>query len=121
VPSGVDVRVEARGSLATLLPGAAVLITGWSNSVYEAVVAGVPALTVHTLASEPPMPFAREGVSVEARSSEEAAKAAAELVSDPGRSVVLRRARSALEPHLGPLDGRATRRTADLVREMAVR
>jgi hypothetical protein len=114
-PAGPAIRIVSDAGLHDRLRGAALLMTGWSNSVYEAVLAGVPAITVHPDPGEPPMPFAREGISTQARSVEEAAVAATRLVRDPGRSEALARAQPSLADHLGPLDGRATARTADLV------
>ena len=112
---GLDVSVEAGARLHDLLPGAALLVTGWSNSVYEAVLAGVPAVTIHLLEGEPPMPFAAEGIAAEARTPGEAAGLARELTSVGAREAALARARSALTAHLGALDGGATERTAGLV------
>lgn len=108
----LDARVEREAELHDLLRGAALLVTGWSNSVYEAVLSGVPALTVHLLDGAPPMPFAQEGIAREARSAEEAAAQARNLVHDSVRASSLAVARRALEDHLGPLDGAAAARTA---------
>ena len=93
----------------------ALLVTGWSNSVYEAVLAGVPALTVHLLEGEAPMPFATEGIAAEARTPGDAAALARELTSAGPREAALARARTGLAAHLGALDGGATARTAGLV------
>lgn len=109
------IRIVTGAGLHDRLPGAALLVTGWSNSVYEAVLAGVPAVTVHPAAGEPPMPFAAEGIATEVHDRDEAAAAAPRLVAEPGRSAVLARARAALADHLGPLDGHAAARSADLV------
>jgi hypothetical protein len=106
--------VRGRG-LHQVLPGAALFVTGWSNSAYEAILCGVPVLTVHLLDGEPPMPFAAEGLAVEVTSAEEAALAALRLAAEPARTASLERARAGLADHLGPLDGRAAERTADLL------
>jgi len=113
----VVIDVEPTGSLHRLLPGAALMVTGWSNSVFESVLAGVPALTVHLLPGDPPVSFASEGIAAEAKTADEAARIAPSLASEPGRSSSVARARTALEAHLGPLDGRAAERTADLLVE----
>ncbi len=113
--SGVDVLVASRDALHDLLPGAALLVTGWSNSVYEAVLARVPAITVHLLEGPPPMPFAAEGIAREARDATTAAQHARALMVPEARRLALSTARAALAEHLGPLDGAATQRTAALV------
>ena len=118
-PASVDVRIEERGGLHALLPGAALLVTGWSNSVYESILAGVPAITVHLLDGEPPMPFAAEGIAAEARSPLDAARLARELIADGTREAAITVARRALTDHLGPLDGAAAQRTAHLVARFA--
>jgi hypothetical protein len=112
---GPAVRVVDGAGLHDRLPGAGLLVTGWSNSVYESVLAGVPAMTVHPGPGDPPMPFAREGLATEVRDATEAFTLAPRLVAEPGRSAAIERARPALVDHLGPLDGRATERSAELV------
>lgn len=115
IPMGTEVRVESGARLHDLLPGAALLVTAWSNSVYEAVLAGVPALTVHLLDGEPPMPFAAEGIAGEARNPSGAAQLAVAYTETVTRELALATARRALADHLGPLDGAATERTAHLI------
>jgi len=64
-PAGVAVRIARAGGLHAELPGATLLLTGWSNSVFEAALAGVPAITV----SPPgvaPVDFAAEGLALAA-------------------------------------------------------
>jgi hypothetical protein len=112
---GPAVRVAADAGLHDLLPGAALLVTGWSNSVYEAVLAGVPAMTVHPGPGDPPMPFATEGIATQVGGTDDARATAAGLILEPGRSRALERARAALGDHLGPLDGLATIRSAELI------
>lgn len=118
-PHGVEVRIEEEAELHDLLPGAAVLVTGWSNSVYEAVLAGVPAITLHLLDGLPPMPFAAEGIASEARDAASAARQARALVVPGTRRAALITARAALAEHLGPLDGAAAERSAALVARAA--
>lgn len=110
-----EVRVAPRDSLHDLLPGAALLLTGWSNSVYEAVLAGVPAVTCHLLDGPAPMPFAAEGLAREAGDEAAAADHAQELMRPERRRDALATARAALADHLGPLDGAAAARSAALV------
>ncbi|MEO5985682.1 MAG: hypothetical protein ABIW50_07920 [Candidatus Limnocylindria bacterium] len=114
-----EVRIASRDSLHDLLPGSALLVTGWSNSVYEAVLAGVPAITCHLLEGPPPMPFASEGLASEARDEAAAADHARDLMRPERRQDALATARSALADHLGPLDGAAATRSAALVARAA--
>jgi hypothetical protein len=117
-PRGVDARVEREAELQSLLPGAAMLVTGWSNSVYEATLSGVPSITVHVLGGAAPMPFAEEGIAVEARTPSQAADLGARLIDPMAREQLLTGATAALQQHLGPIDGRATERTAKVVSEL---
>ncbi len=105
----------ANQPLLEVLPGAGLMVTGWSNSVFEAALVGVPSVTVHLIQGSRPVSFAAEGLATEVRSSREAAQVATSLARDPGRGEAVRRARAALGEHLGPLDGQAGRRSAELV------
>jgi hypothetical protein len=114
--TGVGVRLATTG-LHHELPGAWLLVTGWSNSVFEAAIAGVPAMTVAP-PNVAPVDFASGGLSIDAADPAEAAGVALRLLDHDVHQAAVERARAALEPRLGSLDGRATRRAADLVREL---
>ena len=114
----VEVRIE-EAELHELLPGAFALVTGWSNSVFEAVIAGVPAITAHVTPGAPVASFAAEGIALQATSENEAAAIAERLSDAAERGQVLSAARERLEPHLGPLDGQAAYRTAALIKRLS--
>lgn len=119
VPPGVTVRTERREDLYDTLDGAWLLVTGWSNTAFEAVLSNVPVLCINATDGPPPTSFAAEGLALGADNPESAAAAASSLLREGAWSEALTRARRALSDHLGPLDGRATQRLADLVSELA--
>ena len=114
----VEVRIE-EAELHELLPGAFALVTGWSNSVFEAVIAGVPAITAHVTPGAPVASFAAEGIALQATSENEATAIAERLSDAAQRGQVVSAARERLEPHLGPLDGQAAYRTAALIKRLS--
>jgi hypothetical protein len=116
-PPGVEVSID-RGGLHAALADAWLMITGWSNSVFEAGLAGVPAILVDAEAAAP-VTYAEDGLGIGVRTDEEAAAAASRLLEPAFRQSTLERARAALEAHLGPLDGRASERAARLAIELA--
>ena len=116
--AGVAVRLGEAG-LHAELPGAWLMVTGWSNSVFEAAIAGVPALTV----SPPgvaPIDFAADGLAIAASDPASAAAAALRLLDPDAHRAAAEGARAALVSRLGPIDGGATRRAARLVQELIV-
>ena len=108
----VPINVEPTGRLHTLLPGAFALVTVTSQSVYEAVVTGVPAIAVHPVGIEVPVSYVADGVALGASSVHEARRIGESLTALDRRSEVTVRARVALADWLGPLDGRAAERAA---------
>jgi hypothetical protein len=117
-PAGVSVRVAGADALHAELPAASLLVTGWSNSVLEAAICGVPALTVSPRAVAP-VDFAADGLALSAESPGAAAAAALRLLDPAHREGVVDRARAAAVRRLGPLDGRASERAARIMLEMA--
>jgi hypothetical protein len=118
-PRGVTVRVERGEDLYDTLDGAWLLVTGWSNTAFEAVLSNVPVLCINATGGPAPTGFAEEGLALDAHDPASAAGAAAALLQDGAWTAALARARAALSDHLGVLDGRATQRLADLVSELA--
>ena len=117
-PEGVTARIGSTGNLHGELDGAWLLVTGWSNAVFEAALSNVPAITVNATGGRPPMTFAEEGLALGAVDADSAAVAARALRSDDAWLAAVRRAKPPLEEHLGPLDGRAAERVADLAESM---
>ncbi|MCI0347093.1 MAG: hypothetical protein L0221_16900, partial [Chloroflexi bacterium] len=119
VPHGVTVRSDRSGLHAALLE-AWLMVTGWSNSVFEAGIAGVPSILVDA-EDAAPVTYAADGLGIGAADDAAAAAAARSLLDAKVRGATLARARTALEAHLGPLDGRASERAARLALELARR
>ena len=99
------------------LPGAWAMVTGWSNSVLEAAIAGVPSIAVNP-GGLAPVDYAAEGLALGASDAETAAAAARLLLDPDERAAAIARARAALPERIGPLDGGATERAARLVLRM---
>lgn len=118
-PSAVGISM-ANDGLHAALAAAWLVVTGWSNSVMEAAIAGVPSITVNP-DGVAPVDFAVEGLATGAGDAHEAAAAAA-LLQDPARAqAAVDRARGSLAERLGPLDGRASERAARLIHRLALR
>ena len=112
LPAGVHVRLERPGTLHDVLPDTWILITGASQSVYEAVLIGVPAITVNATGGDDPVTFARDGIALGATSVEETVGLAHRLSDPEQRRRSVAAARAAIGDRLGPLDGRAAARAA---------
>ena len=115
---GAPRRVADAGALHDELIGARLLVTGWSNSVFEAAVAAVPAITVAP-AGVAPVDFAADGLAAHAVDPGMAARMAVALAEPGARDAAVERARRAAEARLGPLDGKASDRAARLLISLA--
>ncbi len=112
---GVRVVTGEPAGLYDALDGAWLLVTGWSNAVFEAVLSNVPALCINATGGPTPMPFVEEGIALGATDANTAATAVRSLLPPQAWLDAVARARAHLVEHLGPLDGRATDRLADLI------
>jgi hypothetical protein len=120
LPRGVEARVDTTADLHELLRGAFLLVTPYSQSVFEATIAGVPAMTVHGGPGPDPVTFAEEGIAIGVRDQAEAAARAAALHASPRAwTEQVSRARTALRGRIGDVDGHAAERTADLILRLA--
>jgi hypothetical protein len=117
--AGVMVHVERTKSLYEVLDGAWALVTGWSNSVFEGLLARVPTICVTVTEMEPPTTFVEDGLALGATSTAEASEALISFLEPEHRTRFVRQAREALVEHVGPLDGRAATRSAALITELA--
>jgi hypothetical protein len=117
-PAGVRQRLAKAGTLHAELPGAFVLVSGPSNTVFEASLAGVPSILVDPRDTDPGT-FAADGLAIGVADGAAAGSAARSLRDSGFRAAVLQRAREASVPYLGPPDGRAAERTAELILELA--
>ncbi len=111
-PPGMAARVERDGSLHTWLAQAWLLVTASSQSVFDAVLAGVPAMTVTPTGIIDPVTFAHDGIALGVGSAEAAAEAANQLRGRTARDDLLAGQRAALGGRIGLLDGRAAERAA---------
>jgi hypothetical protein len=116
--SGVTVRTAHGESLQDLLLDAWAMVTGWSNSVFEATIAGVPSIAVDP-GGVAPIDFAAAGLAEGADGAAAAAELAVSFLDESVRQAAISRARDALPAHIGTLDGCATERAALLMLEMA--
>ncbi|HEX7948861.1 MAG TPA: hypothetical protein VF494_00825 [Candidatus Limnocylindrales bacterium] len=118
VPACVAVRVEHEAGLHDRIDDAWLLVTGWSNSVFEAALRGVPALLVDPFGVSP-VRYDEEGLGIGVGEEASAAAAARSLLDPTVRAAAVARASVALTQHLGPSDGRAAERTARLMLAMS--
>jgi hypothetical protein len=114
---GIAVRL-ARDGLQAEVTRAALLVTGWSNSVFEAAVAGIPAIAVNP-GGVAPVDFAADGLAVGATDAGSAAAVAVALRDEEARASAVERSQRAAAERLGPLDGRAAERAARLMLALA--
>lgn len=107
-----------REPLHETLRGAWMLVTGWSNSVLEAAICAVPSIVISP-GGVAPVRYDLDGLALGASDEAGAARAARSLEDPVVRAGAVARAREALAQHIGPLDGRATERAAELVLRLA--
>jgi hypothetical protein len=115
------VRVFAGGELdlRTALAGAQVLVTRDSTVVYEAALAGLPALSINLAPDPPRFTLVADGGALGVAQFEEIAPVLRQaLAGGPLRTELARRRPEFLEYHLGPPDGHATARTVEALRDL---
>jgi hypothetical protein len=116
VPTDVTLRV-AGGELHATLPGAWLLVTCWSNSVLEAALLGVPALTVYPVGAAP-VDFAADGLALFAAGPGDAERVAAQILDPAQRGALLDTSRAAVRERIAADPGRASERAAQLIVEL---
>jgi hypothetical protein len=114
VPGGLRVVVERGRDLHDLLPDAWLLITGSSQSVFEAAIAGIPTITTSPIEAGL-VTHVQEGFSLGADDPDSAAEVAASLLDPATRAAAVARSAAALRDRFGELDGRAAERAADVI------
>lgn len=119
VPPGVSVGMARE--LHAALRGAWLLVTASSQSVFDAIAIGVPAVTVQPAGAPAPVTFADEGISRAVRTMDEAAAVGAALASSGARQAMAQTQRAALGQRVGPLDGAAAERAAERLAAMVNR
>ena len=118
VPEGVAIEVTDVGGLTDALVDSDLLVTVASQSVLEAAVVGIPAVAIQPPGATYVFPYAREGIAAVAHDRDELAQIFTERLSPAGAAAAVERAREAVGHHLGPMDGRAAERSADLIGEL---
>ena len=113
-PAGVTVTLEPNVDLHDLLPGAWLLVTANSQSVFEAAIVGVPSISV-SADSTSLVTHVEEGFSTGATDPASTASVARGLLQADARASVVSRARNALRERFGDLDGHAAERAASLI------
>ena len=113
-PEVVRVFPAAALDLREALAAAALLVTRDSTVVYEAALAGKPALTVNLPPGGPRLPLAEHGGAVGVSDYQEILPALRDLLENGPRAQRLAEQRPGfLAYHLGPQDGQATARTVE--------
>jgi hypothetical protein len=119
VPSTVRVEIDRARDLHELLGDTWLMVTAYSQSTFEAAIAGVPTLSINATGSPFAAGLAEEGIALAAVDEVSAAQVSRALLTDEARRAQVARARRGLEVRLGNLDGRATQRTAELIAGLA--
>jgi hypothetical protein len=117
----VAVEIDRQHDLHQLLPSAWLMVTAYSQSTFEAVIAGVPTISINLTGSPYAAALAEDGIALPASGAEVAVEVALSLRSEERRQEHVRAARAGLHARLGTLDGRATERTADLMSNLAIK
>jgi hypothetical protein len=120
-PDGVRVSVDRSGTLRDLLLRSWIMITGSSQTVLEAAVVGIPSISINATGGEDPVTYAAEGIALGATDAATATEQVRRMLDRGSADEQVARARTALERHIGPLDGRAAERTARLILGLARR
>ncbi|HEX5041106.1 MAG TPA: hypothetical protein VFW95_13380 [Candidatus Limnocylindria bacterium] len=118
VLDGVRVDERAAGDLYEALLDSDLLVTVTSQSVLEAAVVGIPAVSIQPPGSELAFPYAAERIADVALDATALAERFAALRSPVAAAAAVDRARANVARHLGPMDGRAAQRSAELVAEL---
>jgi glycosyltransferase involved in cell wall biosynthesis len=114
------VSVARRGSLSRLFRAADVLVTSWSLTTLEALIAGVPVISWKSDFFPEELPFATRGDTWPARTYAELEEALDRLLSDQEfRAAWVDGHREAHVPYVGALDGHAARRVASAIAMLA--
>jgi len=118
VPDGVAVELAPSDGLQDAIIHADFLVTVASQSVLEAAVVGIPAVAIQPAGASYTFPYADEGMAAVTRDAGELEAKIAELREPASGAAAVARARAAVGRHLGPMDGRAASRSADLIEDL---
>ena len=119
LPAGLEVVMDDGMALAELLRNAWLMVTAYSQTTFEAVIAGVPTVSVNATANPYASDLAADGLVIAATDPASAVAAARSLISEDSRRGHVETARANLTRRTGRLDGHATDRTANLLFSVA--
>ena len=114
-------RADA-ASITDLLPTSAMLVTKDSTVVFDAAMAGVPAITINLSGRRDRFPFAEDGGAVGVYRYEDIQPALERLLRDPAAREALAATREAfLDRHIGCRDGKAIEMIAERIAGIVTR
>lgn len=116
---GATVELRAGDDIGTLLRAVDVVVSQYSTVLVEAALMGTPSVSLTLSGGLNPLDLAREALALEARSAPELGSAVARALELDARALEAARVRA--EVLLGPFDGRAAERVADLVEALLLR
>ena len=122
--TGADVCVvpHAEAKLPELWPICDAVVMGYSTAAFEAIILGKPVVSVNLTTDEDCYPFAETGAALAARRPEEILPALrAALTDEEARRRLAAQQDEFVARHIGPLDGRAAKRIADVIVGLARR
>jgi hypothetical protein len=119
LPAGLEVVIDDGMALGELLRNAWLMVTAYSQTTFQAVIAGVPTISVSATANPYAADLAEDGLVVAATDPASAVVAARSLISEDNRRRHVETARAAVTRRTGTLDGHATERTANLLYSVA--
>lgn len=120
MPETVRVAHHGQVPLRDLIAASDLLVTRFSTTAFEAALLGRPVMTINPSGGPDQYPFAEEGGAVGVYEYEQIAPTLRALLDDqPTRLQLLGGHERFLARHLGPRDGRATKRIAARIAERA--
>ncbi|MFQ5811132.1 MAG: UDP-N-acetylglucosamine 2-epimerase, partial [Armatimonadota bacterium] len=120
--TGADVRIvsHAEANLPELWPLCDAVVMGYSTAAFEAIIHGKPVVSINLTGDEDCYPFAASGAALAARRPSEVLPALRSALSDePTLRRLARQREEFIQHHVGPLDGRAGRRIAAIIVDVA--
>lgn len=108
------------GALHPVINACDSFLTGYSTTALEAIILGKPVLLVNPFGVEQGLPYASEGAAVEITSLDDLDSAVTDVFLNPDtRNRLAERRGPFLEKYVGPVDGKAARRVADVILRLA--
>jgi len=113
------IRIAPQMDIMSLTVAADAVVSAFSTVLFEAALRGRPAISL-TLKGEPPLPFAAQGIAMDARSAEDLARLILDIVDGGSVSCALaERRRAYFEAEIMLTDGRGAARVAEAIKNAA--